>query len=371
MTSAPTPPNTADSNRQAPANETGKPAPFYRRSFFWVIIGMLLGLLLVVLMYSCQPAPRPTVETVKPNELLDLQRAYNKGLEDEVRRLQEALKKDPCSLPEFLGTAPDKAVPAPSYGTPAPQTTPQAPATPVAPGSNATAKNPVPAPSAAPAPSTVSELMDRATVFILAVNDEGAAMGSGFFVAPGIIATNRHVVQRPGSKILVGNKALGGMQPAELVAISNEQSRDYALLRISNASAAKVPVLQVANGASRTDRISAWGFPGFITEADPKLEALLNGDAKAVPEVVYSEGVVSVVLEKTPPMILHTAPISQGNSGGPLINAQGVVVGINTFIRTADKSYSQTSIALPGEDLARFMKEHGVTATAPAPAPAK
>ncbi|MDL2316820.1 serine protease, partial [Desulfovibrio sp. OttesenSCG-928-A18] len=181
------------------------------------------------------------------------------------------------------------------------------------------------------------------------------------FVAPGIIATNRHVVQAPDAAILVGNKVLGGMQEARIIAFSDNASRDYSLLQISGGLAGKAPVLRIKDGAARTERVSAWGFPGYITEIDPKLDGLAKGDPKSVPEVVYSEGVVSVVLEKIPPAILHTAPLSQGNSGGPLINAEGVVVGINTFIRRADKSYSQTSIALPGSDLSLFMQENGVS----------
>ena len=112
--------------------------------------------------------------------------------------------------------------------------------------------------------------------------------------------------------------------------------------------------------------MSAWGFPGYITQIDPKLAALAKGDDKSVPEVVFSDGVVNVILERNPPAILHSASISQGNSGGPLINGQGVVVGINTFIKVADKSNAQANIALPGKDLALFMKEHGVAASMPA-----
>ena len=205
--------------------------------------------------------------------------------------------------------------------------------------------------------------MDMATVFILSQYDGQVGMGSGFFVAPGVIATNSHVAQGPDAQILVGNKALGGMQPASIIAYSHDENRDYALLSIAQAGAGKVPVLQLADGAARTERVSAWGFPGYITEIDPKLKALAQGDSSAVPEVVYSEVVVSVVLGRRPPAILHTASISQGHSGGPLINAKGIVGSINTFIKKADKSYSQSNIALPGGDLAKFMQENGITAS--------
>lgn len=380
MTST-TPPYPPSGNGEpSAASHKQPPVPFYKRSFFWAIIGMLVGLVLLLLARGCWFREVPPVAKEDPNAemtaLLDLQRAHNNGLEEEIRRLQGMLKEDPCALRGILGQRPEEAPVAPSYGATAPDSRQDTTAPPssangtaVPPTANGTTQPPrstngtAPLVSAAPPPSTVSELMDMATVFILSQYNGQVGMGSGFFVAPGVIATNSHVAQGPDAKILVGNKVLGGMQPASIIAYSHDENRDYALLRINMGSAGKAPILQLANGANRTERVSAWGFPGYITEIDPKLKALAQGDSSAVPEVVYSEGVVSVVLERTPPAILHTASISQGNSGGPLINAQGVVVGINTFIKKADKSYSQTNIALPGGDLARFMQENGVSAS--------
>ena len=380
MTSSPANPDTPDASQQQASTERAAPVPFYRRSFFWVLMGMLVGLILGLILFKLygqkQPEPVPPAtaeaETVKPNEMLEIQRAQNKGLEEEIQRLKSALKEDPCALPDVLRTTPDKAPVAPGYNPPAVLPgTPGQPATPVPPSGNATAPTPpvgnatAPA-TAAPAPNTVGELMDRATVFIVSDFNNQVGMGSGFFVAPGIIATNRHVVQGPGATVYVGNKALGGMHEARLIAFSNNESRDYALLSVPSALAAKAPYLQITDAIKRTDHVSAWGFPGYITQIDPKLAALAKGDDKSVPEVVFSDGVVNVILERNPPAILHSASISQGNSGGPLINGQGVVVGINTFIKVADKSNAQANIALPGKDLALFMKEHGVAASMPA-----
>ena len=368
------------------AGREERPAPLYHRPFFWLLVGLLAGaLLLALLLRGCKEELPPPVEEPAANaedrkldELILLQRAHNEGLEEEIRRLHGLLAEDPCTLSGILGASPEKTPVAPGYGAGSPSTsgtsgsqgtgapgTP-APAAPQEGGAAAPDTPPAssaPAPVSAPAPSTVGELMDNATVFVLSNYQDAFGMGSGFFVAPGIIATNSHVVQNPGAEIMVGNKALGGMHEARVIAYSKDESRDYALLRVSDSLAAKAPVLHVAQGAKRTERVSAWGFPGYIAEIDPKLAALAKGDATAVPEVVYSEGVVSVVLDHAPPVILHTASLSQGNSGGPLINAEGVVVGINTFIKKADKSYSQTNIALPGDDLVRFMREQGISVT--------
>jgi hypothetical protein len=366
MNAPPNPSSAQDAARRETSPERG-PAPFYHHPFFWLFAGMIAGVIPLTLYFCLYGLPREAApagsETTTPGDLLAIQRAQNKGLEEEIQRLRAALKDDPCALPEVIGEGPDKTPAAPDYapadadanppsGVRPPDASGQAP-----PAGNATA------PSALPAPTTVGVLMDQATVFVLSSLGDQIGMGSGFFVAPGVVATNRHVVQGGKAAVYVGNKALGGMREARIIAFSQDESRDYALLRIAPALASRAPTLRITEDINRTDHVSAWGFPGYITEIDPKLAALIKGDDTSVPEVVYSEGVVSVVLDRNPPVILHTAAISQGNSGGPLVNGQGIVVGINTFIKAADQSYAQANIALPGKDLALFMQEHGIAAS--------
>ena len=361
--------STADTSR--PEEQQQRRGGFWRHPLLWIIFGMLLGLAAAVLLLFLYPwkqeTPKAVVTVTLPDEFRDIQRARLQSLQSERDRLLALLREDPCALPELLGLPPQKAQPDPSYGKE--QTPPPGagipPKTPTVPSGNGTVpQTSTPAPQAGQPPATVADLMDSATVFIISMRGDGLVTGSGFFVAPGVVATNAHVVGTPTAKMFVGNKTLGGMQPARIIALSKDESRDYALLRVSDEAAAKVPVLRIAPSGKRTERVSAWGFPAFITNSDPKLKALLDGDSASTPEVVYSEGVISVVLEKKPPFIVHTAPLSQGNSGGPLINEKGVVVGINTMIAMAVKdSYSQSGVALPGEDLIRYMKENGINAS--------
>jgi hypothetical protein len=60
------------------------------------------------------------------------------------------------------------------------------------------------------------------------------------------------------------------------------------------------------------------------------------------------------------PVIIHTANISPGNSGGPLIDSCGRVVGVNTFIRVDQESSSRLNYALQASALATFLGEQGV-----------
>jgi Trypsin-like peptidase domain len=60
------------------------------------------------------------------------------------------------------------------------------------------------------------------------------------------------------------------------------------------------------------------------------------------------------------PVIIHTANISPGNSGGPLIDSCGRVVGVNTFIRVDQESSSRLNYALQAGALAKFLSEHNI-----------
>lgn len=233
-----------------------------------------------------------------------------------------------------------------------------APAAEVPPTSGPQTSGPAGATPAAASPADVED----ACVFLVSVDKNGrGATGSGFFVAPGRVATNRHVVEHANGGLLVTSKALGRPVAGRVIATSGQTQGDYALVAVDLPSGAHPAVLAFADPARRTDKVGAWGFPDIVGKSDPAYKRLLTGkDLTAMPELSYSEGVVSAVLDRTPPLIVHTAPISPGNSGGPLVNDKGDVVGINTMITLDEGSYRQASIALAAADLIRFLTAQGV-----------
>lgn len=205
--------------------------------------------------------------------------------------------------------------------------------------------------------------VERGCVFLVGVSPPDKIMtGAGFFVAPGYVVTNRHVVE--GARgIIATSKALGRPAKARLVARSG-QDRDYALLKVEPPAGADVKILNFARDVKKTDKIGAWGFPGLVGKADPAYMKFMRGeDFSASPEISYTEGVVSAILERNPRLIAHTAALSPGNSGGPLVNAAGEVVGINTMIALDEDSYRQASIALAASDLQHFLGEQGISAS--------
>ena len=352
--------------------------PLWRRPLFWSLL-LLLLLALVAAWTAWTQRQAAQARNAALTALAERQHANNTMYEAERDRLKAALADDPCKAKDALRVSPDLPDIVPDHaaggeegeplrlppakgeqaGTPAKgEQDGEAPRTPPAQVPDETPKS---APDKKPEAReilTTADLVEQATVMILTQGSKGAGMGSGFFITPDLIFTNAHVAMEPSARVLVCNKATGSPLPGAVAAITTANGRDYALIRLSNKTG--IRPLAIKEQARRTDRISAWGFPGAVTGGDPKFAALLAGDVTAAPEVVYTEGTISVVLERKPPLIVHSAVISQGNSGGPLVDENGTVIGVNTLIRLDGESYRQSSMAIAASDIIAFLKEQGV-----------
>ncbi|MBO4300039.1 MAG: trypsin-like peptidase domain-containing protein [Desulfovibrio sp.] len=279
--------------------------------------------------------------------LISAEQEKNIELTQEYEKLRQVLTLDACEAKRRLAewpASPQKA--------PAPQASPVQPALKESNG----------------LPVQASSKPENACVFVVSADaKQNLSTGTGFFVAPGMVVTNNHVVANAVGRILVTSKALKRPVIGEVVARATGNGRDYALIHLQMPVESQISVLPFASETKRTEKIGAWGFPDIVGKNDPAYAKLLkDGDLSAIPELSYTEGVVSALLERTPPLILHTAPISPGNSGGPLVNANGEIVGINTMITLDEDSYRQASIALSGRDLLDFLQKIGLAVqTAP------
>lgn len=203
-------------------------------------------------------------------------------------------------------------------------------------------------------------LLEQQTVLVLAHMVDGSANGSGFFVGPDLIVTNHHVIEN-ATGILVTSRSLGRLHPAEVLASAGPfelTGADFALLRVQGVNR---PFFSVRNSNStmKLQRVVTSGYPGAIIETDPVFQALISGDATAIPEMSVSQGIVNAEqnFAGLANVLIHTARISPGNSGGPLVDACGRVVGVNTFGRTSDERFLNFSIV--SGDLIRFLRSNG------------
>ncbi|HEY0181283.1 MAG TPA: serine protease [Rhodopila sp.] len=214
---------------------------------------------------------------------------------------------------------------------------------------------------------TLIDLLRQATVLILVPHEHGLVLGSGFFIGPQTVVTNRHVVQEAGSDgILVVNKLLGRPMRATVRTMTPNADiyqPDIAVLSVADAPA--VQPLSFTRTAGQLDTVIAAGFPGVLLDADTAFSHLLHGDLSAMPSVILTDGRINAV-QTAPsglPILPHSAQISAGNSGGPLVDACGRVVGINTFINVAADQAVHINYAEKADAVLDFLHASRVDAT--------
>ena len=167
------------------------------------------------------------------------------------------------------------------------------------------------------------EQLEQSVVRVMAEVSAGASSGSGAVVAPGRVLTNQHVIDG-GSRIVVGNRHSGGLKPA--VVIWESAALDLALLKVDGLA---LPVAELASGKpNKGDPVIAMGYPGAADYgADLTFEATVN---RGVLSNFHREPWSGRGNGQPLDIIQHDAPINAGNSGGPLFDDCGRVIGVNT-----------------------------------------
>ena len=181
----------------------------------------------------------------------------------------------------------------------------------------------------------------------------GFGHGSGIAITPTRILTNAHVVESAAK--YPRNVALG-IVPSEgqksyagkLIAI--DTNRDLALVEMTEG---RVPAAAVYTGPLESGAdVTALGYPGNVDLATARSAA----DYITPRTPVRSEGNMSNRQSVDGvAMLVHTAKISRGNSGGPLVDQCGRVVGINTAITRADDGDSPFAFAISVPEVGRFL----------------
>ncbi|MDY0883788.1 trypsin-like peptidase domain-containing protein [Dongia soli] len=199
------------------------------------------------------------------------------------------------------------------------------------------------------------KLLNSMTVFVITPN----AFGSGIVVAPNLVLTNRHVVEQSKGQVVVMNKSAGFALQGRVVATtetSNFNQEDFALVSVDGTLPAVAP--QLAAEPQPLDRVIAAGYPGTVISNDQNFRKLLEGGVGDAPDLVLSSGIINTVQnsKSAVPVVVHTADIAPGSSGGPLVNSCGQIVGINTFLRQGDGGTAR--FAISADVIGHFLTAH-------------
>jgi serine protease Do len=158
------------------------------------------------------------------------------------------------------------------------------------------------------------------------------SLGSGFVIDPsGLIVTNHHVIADADE--IVANFANGSKLTAEVIGVDDKT--DLALLKVTSPQ----PLKATRFGRSDSLRVGDWvvaignpfGFGGTVTAG---IVSALDRNINSGPYDHY---------------IQTDASINRGNSGGPLFNIGGEVVGINTAIMSPTGGSIGIGFAVPSE----------------------
>ncbi|HVE10692.1 MAG TPA: DegQ family serine endoprotease [Paraburkholderia sp.] len=156
-----------------------------------------------------------------------------------------------------------------------------------------------------------------------------ASLGSGFIISSdGYILTNAHVVD--GANVVTVKltdkreyhaKVVGADKQSD-VAVLKIDAKDLPTVKIGDPKQSKVGQWVVAIG-------SPYGFDNTVTSG------IISAKSRSLPNENYT------------PFIQTDVPVNPGNSGGPLFNLQGEVIGINSMIYSQTGGFQGLSFAIP------------------------
>ncbi|MDF2568731.1 MAG: hypothetical protein K0R55_335 [Sporomusa sp.] len=138
--------------------------------------------------------------------------------------------------------------------------------------------------------------------------------GTGFFITNDLIVTNYHVVENAKTIEIKYNKD----KKTSATVVSKDPINDLALLKVSKLESSVTPLpIATSRNPKDGDTVYTVGFP---------MPGLLGTKAK------LSEGIINSItgVQDDVRMYQISIPIQPGNSGGPLLNAKGQVVGVVT-----------------------------------------
>ena len=264
---------------------------------------LVLGCLLLVLVMACGGTPEPTPEPTPDIEAtVEARLVEERAAEATVEAKAQVMAK---AMVEATVEAAPTATPVPP--TPTPTQTP----TPVPPTSTPVA-----------ATFSTSELFERAKASVVLIVTElsGGNFGGGtgiIYSEDGLALTNHHVVAGAAMIWVIVTDAEGTEHELPAVVLGTDSDVDLAVIRFEGGPYVPVQFGSV-NDISLGDEVIALGYP--LTD--------LTGAS-----LIVTKGIISNIRnDGARDIIQHQASVNPGNSGGPLLSSDGLVVGVNTYM---------------------------------------
>lgn len=202
---------------------------------------------------------------------------------------------------------------------------------------------------------TVQSIVEESYRFVVSIHSIGetsektpgfAASGSGVIIsADGYVITNKHVIAT-ADKIYVRLNGETESELATLVSISS--GWDLAILKIERTGLTP-GVLAKNNTVTVGDTVTAVGYSLGLDGLPSVSKGIVSGVGRTLDT---RDGVMSE-------MIQTDAALSSGNSGGPLLNEKGDIVGINTFVLEGGgrESVANMGFAIGSDQVAVFVND--------------
>lgn len=290
-------------------------------------------------------------------EAIRVQRGTNDALQRELDRVrQAAAQPNVCTMDPLPGVSPspDRQPIRPDAVPPAvPQQQGQAPQ---------------------PFTGNLAQLLEHSTVMIVSAGSSGIGHGTGFFIAGDTVLTNAHVVEHADpQQIFVMSTSIGRAIPAQLVTMTRGTDGgdmqpgmpDFAIVRLSESVPGAQPLALTTTAEKLTDVVAA-GYPASVVRLEEGMRELREGKLGTPPELVLTRGNISTIqrLESGLVVMPHSADISPGNSGGPLVDSCGRVVGINTFVSQSSAFADRVKYAEKVDSVLPWLAAHNIAVQA-------
>ncbi|GAA5218258.1 trypsin-like peptidase domain-containing protein [Corallincola platygyrae] len=194
--------------------------------------------------------------------------------------------------------------------------------------------------------------LERGVVRIVNIMVDGTSTGTGSLLnKDGYIATNHHVIEDYQELFIITHN---DEQRIEAEVIIDSPALDLAIIRVRGINGHPIAIND--SRLNKTDQVYAFGYPGISDQAP--------GGSHAI-QATATEGTVSRIYtgswggSRSLKIVQHDAAVNPGNSGGPLLDACGRIVGTNTMAIKAQAGHG-AFWASHASELTAILKDRGI-----------